>query len=399
MNLIGKNKSVDICILNPGLLEAKTRRGGGIEEAEYRIGLQLSSYFNILILAPFYREHHGLTRINQRFAIDEIYFPAVKNYPPKSVLERYMVFFSAFLFSFLAAVKLVSLRKRQLKLLILDSALTGLLPAMLARTMKIKVIFSEGNDYPWIMPYVYQARFSVSKKLGWSLLLATGRIMCNLSNYIRAQNNSIMKGMTKYGVDSSKIHVISAGVDTNIFRPLRETSYPYGNINIGFIGRLVEEKGVPLLLKVVRMALKECPNARFIIMGEGASKDYFLNLPNVEHVGFVSRDELPVWLSKVQVVLFFQKNLGLAELEALASGKAIIACNAGEVSHTIRHLENGILCKPEADSYVDAIKILVHNPSLLKKLADNARESALKYFSWKAVGMQWACMARKGMSV
>ena len=201
--------------------------------------------------------------------------------------------------------------------------------------------------------------------------------------------------MINFGIDPAKIHVISGGVDVNMFKPISKMNHQCNAMRVGFIGRLTDEKGVPLLLEVVHMAIQELPNVQFIIMGDGPYKQYFSNLPNVEHLGWVPKDELTRWLSKVQITLFFQKELGLAELEAMASGKAIVACNVGEVPQTITHLENGVLCTPDAQSYIDAIKLLCEDPSLLKRLSRRARENAVKYFSWDVIGREWfsLCMA------
>lgn len=287
-------------------------------------------------------------------------------------------------------MKMVTLRRKKLKLVLVHNGLPGLLSTLLAKIIKIKIVCSEANTYPWISPYLSPTKRTLPQKFMYFLNLNTGKLICKLSDCIRTQSNSIRGGMINFGIDPAKIHVISGGVDVNMFKPISKMNHQCNDaIRVGFIGRLTDEKGVPLLLEVVHMAIKELPNVRFIIMGDGLYKQYFSNLPNVEHLGWVPRDELNLWLSKVQIALFFQKELGLAELEAMASGKAIVACDVGEVSQTIKHLENGILCTPDAGSYINAIKLLSKDFSLLKRLSRRARETAVEYFGWGVIGREW----------
>ncbi|MCK4732798.1 MAG: glycosyltransferase family 4 protein [Methanophagales archaeon] len=380
---------VDICMISPGLLEAGTKRGGGIEEIDYQVALRLSRYFNVVILSPFYKKYCKHIRINERLSIEPIYFPAEKNYPPRSRSEMYITPFLIHFYSCLTAMKVMALRRKKLKLVIVHNGLPGFLSSLLAKIMKIKVIYSEGNVYPWVSPYITPTKRTLPQKFMYFLNLNTGKRLCKLSDYIRTQSNSIKGGMINYGIDSAKIRVINGGVDVNRFKLISKMNHQCNAIRVGFIGRLTDEKGVPLLLEVVHKAIKDSLDVRFVIMGDGPYKQYFSNLPNVEHFGFVPRDELNLWLSKVQIVLFFQKELGLAELEAMASGKAIVACDVGEVSQIIKHLENGILCTPDARSYIDAIKRLCEDPSLLKGVSRKARETAVKCFSWDIIGCNW----------
>lgn len=384
---------VDICIISPSLLEAGAKRGGGIEEIDWRVALQLSKYFNVVILSPFYKKYCKTIRINERFTVEQVYFPAVKNYPPISRSEMYKTFFLMYIYSWLIPMKMMALRKKKVKIVIVHQGLPGFLSTLLARIMKIKVIYSEGNTSPWISPFITPTKIPTKRllirKFGHVHNLNVGKLICKLSDHIRTQSNSIRDGMIKQGIYPEKIRVISGGVDVDIFKPRNKVETTYSTIKVGFIGRLTEEKGVLLLLDVVQMAMKELPNVRFVIMGEGQYKQYFSNLPNVEHLGWVPKDELNLWLSKVQIVLFFQKELGLAELEAMASGKAIVACDVGEISQTIKHLENGILCTPDARSYINAIKLLCEDPSLVESLSRKARETAVEYFDWDLIGREW----------
>lgn len=393
--VITDNGSINILIICPSLLEAATKRGGGIEEIDYQVALQISKYFNVSIIGPFYKRYFHKIYINDKFFIEEICFPAIKYYPPKSRLNiLYLIIVLEPIYSCLLLKRLVSMKIRP-KIIIVHNGLIGFLSTLIAKIMNVQVIYSEGNTMPWVTPYLVQQNKSLIRKLSFLYLLNLGKFIGIFSDSIRVQSNSIRQGMIMKGINPTKITTISGGVDVERFKPSNQLSLNKGIIRIGFVGRLTDEKGAPLLLEIIRLANKELPNIRFIVMGDGPYKSAFDNLPNVEHVGWILRDKLNLWLSKVQILLFFQRELGLAEIESMASGKTIIACNMGEVPQTIKHLENGVLCEPTPQSYICAIRYLYNNIHMIEKLSKNSRETAVGLFDWNKIGQEWYSLLKE----
>jgi glycosyltransferase involved in cell wall biosynthesis len=380
--------TVDIAIVSPGLLEAKTTRGGGIETNDFKVGQHLSKVFGVTILGPFYGKYRKSLNFD-KLVVEEVYFPAVKTYPYVSRIAKNMSFLSVFAYSILIILKLISLKKHGLRLVIIDDSSTGILSAIAARIMMVKVIFSEGNTHPWIEPSIVSSKSTLIKEFGRSMKIATGSLLCKLSQAIRVQSVYIMRGMERNHISPSKINVIGVGVDTDFFKPLPPSNFLLDYTKVGFVGRLVDEKGVPLLLKVVKIASTEWPRLHFIIMGDGPYRKPLSELPNVDSIGYVPMNEIPKRLSEVPIVLFFQRELGLAEFETMACGKAIIACNMGDVPNVIKHLENGILCKPEAESYINSIMFLINNPSIARSISEKARQTAENYYDWTVVSNNW----------
>lgn len=383
------SSEVDVCIISPGLLETGTTRGGGCEVTDYNVALQLSKYLDISVISTYKDDYKCTLQVNEHFTVEQVFFPALKNYPFKSKFEIVKNHIFTFLYAFLAAAKVMKLRRKNLKIIIVHNPQTAILSILLAKIMKIKVIYSEGNLLPWTDPYIIPIKTTLKSKLFHIYNLYFGLFACLLSDRIRTQSSSIKNGMIKYGINSKKIEVIAAGVETDLFKPNREVEKDVTNLKVGFIGRLTEIKGVLLLLEIVQKSVKELPNVRFLIFGEGPYKSKFMNLPNVEHLGAVPRDELNNYLSKLHIVLFFQKELGRAEIEAMSSEKAIIACKMGEMTEMVQHLENCILCEPHPEEYIEAIKKLSLNSNLRKKISKNARETALELFTWDKIGAQW----------
>jgi len=384
----------EILIISPALLEAGTMRGGGIEKIDYRVAQELSKQFRVTIFGPYYEIYEGKKYINDNFFIENVFFPAMNTYPPTSVTQHFFIYFILTpiysLFLFVKSIRFMNSREHLI--VIVHGGLQGLMAAIAAKISKRKIIYSEGNLAPWIDLYVKSSTLRASQKMVHTLDLIINKMTGSLSDYIRVQSILIEKGMVCNGIDSKKIRVIPGGVDIDNFKPITPITGVTSILEVGFIGRLTDEKGAQLLLEIVKKALNELPNVRFIILGDGPYSHEFSLLPNIEHLGFLSKKDFIMWLSKLHVVLFFQKDLGLAELEAMASGKALVALNLGVVSKTIKHLENGMLCTPDAQSYISTIKFLGENPFLIENLSKSARETAVKYFSWNAIGCDWASL-------
>ena len=117
---------VDICIISPGLLETGTTRGGGCEVTDYNVALQLSKYLDISIVSTYKDKYECIRQVNEHFTIEQVFFPALKNYPFKSKFGIAMNHFSTFLYSFLVAIKVVKLRKKNLKIIIVHNPQTAI---------------------------------------------------------------------------------------------------------------------------------------------------------------------------------------------------------------------------------------------------------------------------------
>lgn len=386
-------KNVDVLVISPDLLEAGTNRGGGCEITDYNVALQLSNHFHLVILSPYYNKYLRAITVNESFSIEQIPFPAIKNYPPKCNREILTNFLLTWIYSVLVALKVgLIIKKNNLKIIIVHNCQTALISVVLAKIANIKIIYSEGNITPWADPYVVFYKRKLLPRVWYSFNLNALRLICKWADCIRTQSESIKQGMIKEGISSAKIQVIPAGIDPHEFAAQNEKIDRNDLVYVGFIGRLTEIKGSPLLLEIIDSAEKDLPNVRFLIFGDGPYRDKFRGFANIEHIGMVPRDQLSSWLSKVQIVLFFQKELGRAELEAMAAGKGIIACNVGETPNFIKHQMNGLLCNPTKDSYIEAIRSLSKDPILLKKISLNAKNVAINDFCWENIGLKWLSM-------
>ena len=188
-----------------------------------------------------------------------------------------------------------------------------------------------------------------------------------------------------YGVDPSRVPTLHTGVDTTRFRP--DVAVKATQPTIAFVGRVGPNKGVPVLVDACLQVARTIPNLRLRLIGRG--EDRFVKemrrlceaagFPDLlELPGFVGRDDLPSILASAHVFVLpstYEPGPGLVNLEAMACGLPVIACEGSGSAEVVMHGHSGLLV-PSGDSaaLADALYELISSPSRRDALAVNARD-------------------------
>lgn len=164
-----------------------------------------------------------------------------------------------------------------------------------------------------------------------------------------------------------------------------------------FCGRLIQRKGIDVLLRAMPAILHE-RDVRLVITGEGDRKDEWMQLASelgldsvVEFAGFVSDDELAVLYQQcsayVHPAIFDDRGdtegLGVVLVEALSYGCAVVASAVGGIIDVISHEKTGLLV-PEKDSkaLADAVVRILEDKVLASKLGAQGLVHVQEFFDW-----------------
>lgn len=341
------------------------------------------------IVSPFFGTFKKEMKIYPKLIIENVFFPASKIYPPTSKFAKFMELVSLPFYSGQAVIKILLFKKNGSNLVLISDFVSGFLPTIVAKVLNLRIICYEGNLTPWVDPKLIPTNTSLPELFLNAFITILAKTTSNFYDAIVVNDGLIKNGLSKSGVPNSRIFVIRGMVDINKFKP-SQLEKPYcGEFLIAFNGRLNEEKGGSFLLSLCKAAIDELPDAQFVVLGDGSYKQRLSELPNIRHIGQVEHQKICELLSSVDVVVSFQKTFGMGEIEALACGKPIIASKVGEMPTLLRDGDIGIVCEPDVSSYIEAIKILIKNDKLLKKLSNNARERAIRSFDSKIASNQW----------
>ncbi len=161
--------------------------------------------------------------------------------------------------------------------------------------------------------------------------------------------------------DEKKIFVVPNGIDVEKFRVQSLESKDdikkrYGLKEgpiIGIVARLSDVKGHIYLVQAMSFVLEQIPEVQLLIVGDGKMKNELVaaveNLRIRQNVVFVPSvpDTREIFsLMDVFVMPSLKEGLGLALMEAMASGLAVIGSDVGGIRSLIQEGINGLLVKP-----------------------------------------------------
>jgi phosphatidylinositol alpha-mannosyltransferase len=195
----------------------------------------------------------------------------------------------------------------------------------------------------------------------------------------------------------AEYRIIPNGIDVHYFNPdgPRRPEFDDGKINILFVGRLEERKGVDDLIQACALVKQDFPDFRLIIVGPGLKLRYQYELlakmyipDQVVFTHYVPFDELPQYYRTADVFCAPAtggESFGIVLLEAMASGTPVVATNIPGYASVLTHGEEGLLARPKDHrSIADALLTLIHDKNLRQKMANKGLNTAEKY-SWENV--------------
>jgi glycosyltransferase involved in cell wall biosynthesis len=184
------------------------------------------------------------------------------------------------------------------------------------------------------------------------------------------------------GFDPATIHAIPSGVDTTFFTP---TALPDGPPTVAFVGRLVEKKGLDVLLTAWPLVLAAHPTARLVVVGEGPlaglledpgpSVTYLLPNPTRRHEqvrDVIRAAHLVVTPSRTSAT-GDSESLLLVNLEAAASGRPVVSTRHGGIPEFIEDGRTGLLVdEGDAEALATAMARVLGDAKLSRNLAKAA---------------------------
>ncbi|MFX1475622.1 MAG: glycosyltransferase family 4 protein, partial [Promethearchaeota archaeon] len=223
-----------------------------------------------------------------------------------------------------------------------------------------------------------------------SVIELAKRIVFSLSDSIVAESASVINwlGLARY---RQKTRLGQTFVDTTHFHP--RSKFDQRETLVGYIGVFHESKGVINFIKSIPRVLKEHPAARFLVGGAGPALSSIheaiegLSLGStIEQITWIPNNEVPVYLSKLKLLVLPSKSEGLPNiiLEAMACGTPVLATPVGAIPDLIKEGKTGFLLKDSTTSSISQGIIRALNSPDLEKISLNSRRLVEQSFSYEA---------------
>lgn len=224
----------------------------------------------------------------------------------------------------------------------------------------------------------------------------TGGIITRIWRDARAvvANSAGLAALARQHAPDVAISVIPNGVDVERFTPRWAPNDRTGRPQLIFVGRLVHQKGVDLLLSALaRLPAKARPF--LLIIGDGPIRAALtqqaarLGLAgDVKFAGWVARDDLPALYRQSDIMVMPSRDEGMPNvvLEAMACSLPVIASRvAGNVDLVDEGVTGRTFESDDVGQLATAIAELASAPALATQLGAAGRRKVEREYSWKRV--------------
>ncbi|WP_457753376.1 glycosyltransferase family 4 protein [Thermococcus sp.] len=186
------------------------------------------------------------------------------------------------------------------------------------------------------------------------------------------------------------IFIVPNGIDFERIQKVKKADL---ESDIIFVGRLIKEKNVSLLLNAVKVIKREIPDVRILIIGDGPERKVLENLSkrlgisgNVQFLGFLESHDNVIACMKASKVFAFpslREGFGIVVLEANASGLPVVTVNynMNASSDLIIKGKNGFVSELDEKDFAEKILTALENRRKMKNAAINI---ASKY-DWEEI--------------
>ena len=215
--------------------------------------------------------------------------------------------------------------------------------------------------------------------------------------YNRAAMNFVPSRSTIMELESrgfSRLALWERGIDTRRFSPsyvdhtLRQRWSPDGQPIALFVGRLVKEKDIDVLLRSYKILKEKNINYKMVFVGDGPFRSEIAKaIPDAILAGFLQGQELSAAYASADIFVFpsTTESFGNVVLEAAASGLPSIVSSEGGVKDVVHDGETGFLTIPrDTEDFASKLEILLSNDILRTTFSAQALEYAFGK-TWNAV--------------
>ncbi len=216
-----------------------------------------------------------------------------------------------------------------------------------------------------------------------------------------AISRQIEQSLIAGGVSAKKVRTVYSGIDlserhlAHNEQAIRRTiGLPNGAVLLGTVANLFPRKGYEVMLRALPAIIHAIPMVHYVIVGSD-DHDYADRLKKlaqelkiadrVHIVGF--QDPVQPFLAALDLYLHpaLMEGFGIAVVEAMAMGKAVVATTTGGLPEVVAQGETGLLVPPgDAESLAEAAICLLENKPRREQMGVCGRMRAQERFSLDA---------------
>ncbi|NLM97982.1 MAG: glycosyltransferase family 4 protein, partial [Halanaerobiaceae bacterium] len=203
-----------------------------------------------------------------------------------------------------------------------------------------------------------------------------------------------------FQLPEDKVITIPNGVNPENFRLVhkegfRENYASFAEDVVFYVGRLVREKGIQVLIQAIPEILKTNPSTKFIIAGKGpflenlrSQAEYLGIADRIYFTGFIDDEDRNRLYQIADVAVFpsLYEPFGIVALEAMVTKTPLVVSNVGELAEFVHNGENGFTVNPnDPGQLAEKICYILNNKKKAADIADRAYQKVIRDFSWNKI--------------
>lgn len=232
----------------------------------------------------------------------------------------------------------------------------------------------------------------------WWLTYESWKVICN-SQYMQNEITGI------WGLPREKTQIIFNGVDANKFDGIEKDmefrrKYAMDNEKIVFfVGRMVREKGVHVLIDAIPKICQHYNDVKFVFAGKGPELDSLKSrawATGYAHktlfTGYISDEDLLKLYKCVDIAVFpsLVEPFGIVALEGMAADVPTVVSQAGGLGEIINHGYDGMKAYTgNANSLADCVlELLFNSDERNAEIRRNAMQKVRDLYNWDSIADQ-----------
>ncbi len=225
-----------------------------------------------------------------------------------------------------------------------------------------------------------------------------------------AISGGVADSLAAAGVDRERVTVVQSGVDCERFRPPTPQERAHARAALGIsddeivisaVGALEQRKGHRYLIKAME-GLAATGKFKCFIAGQGLIGDVLQReiavircTKRIKLLGGVDEAREILWASDIFAMPSLKEGLGVAALEAMASGLPMIASDVGGLREVVDDDHTGILVPPaNPEKIAAAIRRLAESAGLRAEMGAAARVRVMENYSMEKMAVRTLALYR-----
>ena len=263
-------------------------------------------------------------------------------------------------------------------------------------------------------------------KLVSGILLSSTKLACRLATRVLCDGKVLRRVLVANGYcRPGKIKVLhngsANGVDARqLFNPdrfsnqyrramRRQWKIALDATVIGFLGRIVPDKGVLELIQAWQKLRSHFNKLHLLVVGPFEDEHplpkelriLFKSDPRIHLTGYVPIEETPKLYSVMDIIALpsYREGFSAVPIEAGAMRLPVVVTNVPGAADIVEHNATGIVVPPhDAKALARAIRHLITNPTIRQQMGDEARRRVVRDFCpqdiWEALAKEYYLLAR-----